>query len=155
MNVLTFNESAALADLDSLAKQVDSTDDVELFELGNEFYLPNYRWRFPNASTYMEASAPVVSKGRELFPDALVLAVAWESHLHNTNCGDDWNSQVAASRHLYDGVTLHDYSIGNGSVTKKYQPDEYATVVASWSSAQVRASIQGVNSCFGNDTLIA
>jgi len=158
VNVLTLNSSEAVADIRFLATQVSTPDDVQLFELGNEFYLPGYRWRFPTSVEYMEAAAPVIAEGRKEFPDALVLAVADQGQLYggNSGCGSSsWNNGVKNRRELFDGVTPPDYSIQNKSVTKNYPRDEWYSVVASWSSASVINSVQGVQSCFGDDTLIA
>jgi len=76
INLLTFNTSETEADVNFLASQVSAPSDVQLFELGNEFYVTHFQYRFPNSSTYMEAAAPIVSQARGLFPDALMLAVA-------------------------------------------------------------------------------
>ena len=69
---------------------------------GNEFYISSQgRPKFPNSGVYAEYVAPIVACARQLMPKALVAAVG---------CAGAWNQGLKAHAHLFDGVTIHNYS---------------------------------------------
>ena len=73
-----------------------------MLELGNEFYIGGQgRPKFRNAAEYAQYVTPIVACARRLMPKALVGAVG---------CPGAWNRGLRPYAHLFDGITLHNYS---------------------------------------------
>lgn len=69
---------------------------------GNEFYIGGQgRPKFPNAQVYAKYVTPIVACARQLMPKALIGAVG---------CHGRWNQGLRPYVHLFDGITIHNYS---------------------------------------------
>ena len=113
---------------------------VHKIELGNEFYLQQYAWRFPSVQDYLQAIRRVVPTARRLFPTAKIAVVG------EKNTGG-WNDALASAlvldSTLFDAITVHDYSPDNNTVDAYPLQDQYS-VVAGWGDASIAKIAQNV-----------
>ncbi len=85
-------------------------------EMGNEFYLSQYQYEFPNSKTYMEKILPVISTVRSELPNAAIAVVT--ANPYNTGSVDtNWNKGIASYAPHYDAVTIHDYTLNDNKVS--------------------------------------
>lgn len=106
VNLLTMTPEEAAQEISTLARQGINLTHLEL---GNEFYLKNYHWRFPNSSTYMEAALPTIAEARKQFPGVRIAMVSSLGGLKGKT-SDAWNDQLRSFVDHVDAVTFHDYT---------------------------------------------
>lgn len=110
LNVFTLSTKDALSQLDYMKA---NNLQVHLIELGNEFYLKDFDWRFPDANAYWTRARPVAQHARKLFPKAQIAVVG-------KSTSGAWNAALAAVQDegLYDAVTVHEYQPDNTTIAK-------------------------------------
>ncbi|XP_065183392.1 uncharacterized protein LOC135814229 [Sycon ciliatum] len=125
LNVLTMDEGTWDMQINTLQP---FCADVECFvEIGNELYLnKQYRWHFPDASTYMTQCKSLITKLRQRFPKVKISVPAGgigsfiPKHLaadigiamtqEEIELAESWSVTLAQYQHLFDAVTIHDYA---------------------------------------------
>ena len=122
LNVYTFNQTQACAQIRYIAGLPGQQEPGVLLELGNELYSPTQGPPyFMNGSQYAEAMVPIVACARKLMPKAKIAACGG---------GPDWVEGLRPYFHhtppLFDGLTHHQYSpAGNARVINSSLPQNY------------------------------
>ena len=113
-------------------------------EFGNELYLHSQGLpQFPNGSAYGAAMLPIVACARKLMPHAKLAA-----------CGNpgEWNDGLKPYLHLFDGLTLHDYSPGSKTVAALPE-QQRISYVAGYSRARLQQVIARERTSLGGSAL--
>jgi hypothetical protein len=82
-------------------------------ELGNEFYLPRYRYKYASVQDYLDTAKYYTARLRQDFPDVKIGAVASPSEIMPAHEGQtayykSWNEALAAEN-FYDAYIVHYY----------------------------------------------
>jgi hypothetical protein len=102
LNVYTYTVNETCDAIQTLSELPGQQEPGVMLELGNEFYIGGQgRPKFRNAAEYAQYVTPIVACARRLMPKALVGAVG---------CPGAWNRGLRPYVHLFDGITLHNYS---------------------------------------------
>ena len=104
LNLLTQSGEDLYRQVDTLVNSVP-LDKIKYIELGNEYYLPQYRSQLPNASSYMAMAIALKQYIKQRIPHAMVSVPVCDS-------ADTWNQQMMQFRENITVVTIHDYSEG-------------------------------------------
>jgi hypothetical protein len=104
LNVFSLNATEACDQIRYISALPGQQQPGVYLEFGNELYshtqgLP----RFPNGSAYGAAMVPIVACARKLMPHAKLAACGYITP-------SEWNDGLKQYLHLFDGLTLHDYS---------------------------------------------
>lgn len=149
INLLTMNTSQTLGQLEEL---VSSGVPLDNLELGNEFYLDQYAWRFDSPASYAAAAKPVIARARQIARGTTIAAIAKCSSIVFDK--GTWNQQVAANLgDLVDAVTLHDYSL-NANMVSHLGATQQLSFVAAYSDAVVRKVAQAIPKLFSSSTRV-
>ena len=109
LNILTLYNDSLIEQLDPLKNEI-GPENIRYIELGNEYYLTDYQYEFPNVSIYIEKALPVINEIRNSFPDTKISVPTYRM-LPNSSQVNEWNEQLIKFNSLFDSVTVHDYSL--------------------------------------------
>jgi hypothetical protein len=122
---------------------------VKYLEFGNEFFMADYGPWFPNENpsiTYMNKIQNAIRTARRLFPHVKI-GVPFAYHFcpnpaHQQNVpprARAWNQGIVQFEHLFDAVTIHEYSACTGSVDIPMYAtlDEQKMALAAWGDGAI------------------
>ena len=146
LNVLSSDAAGMRMQLEWLASQ---RADVAAIEFGNELFASRYAGSFPTAHAFMTKVAGAVSLARRLFPFAKLAApMGFPFCGQAESVFDTWNRDLARYAHVWDALTLHDYSTCAHSLSAG-TADPRAALLA-WGDAALRKHRAAVARAFGN-----
>lgn len=156
LNVFLMSAEEAANQIDYLNATVGS-ERVGFLELGNEFYLAPYRWRLPNAASYILNANETINRALQTFPGARIAVVS--SQIRDSTlldgCGNSWNQDLkGVLPSTIRDVTMHDYSISNASVQKIEGDWQKLSYIMAYSDATMSIASTGARQCFGDDVSI-
>jgi hypothetical protein len=156
LNVFLMSPEEAANQIDYLNETV-GYERVGFIELGNEFYLPSYRWRLPTVESYIQNANATIQRAQSTFPAARIAVVASSIRSYDAKggCNNSWNQGLAASMpDSIKHVTMHDYSIGNATVMHVSGDWQKLAYTMAYSDAVMTNASIGAKMCFGDDISI-
>ena len=168
VNLLTLSGEELFGQVDSLIEGIGA-DNIQYIELGNEYYLDKYDFKFPNGSSYGALGVTVAKYIKQRLPHCKISFVA-SFEFEPAGSGSDklaeWNAQLGSSfGDEIDFVTIHDYRLhwaphhtGMFKVDKKHQlqalPSEMLELFIGWGPAMIPQFISNVETFYGECTKI-
>ena len=149
LNLLTLIQAEMLNQIDVLKYEID-TDILKYMELGNEYYLNSYAWKFPNSTVYMETALPLINYIRTELPNAKIAAITQKAF---PGANNKFNDGVAAYNDYFDAVTIHDYSCGANTV-KNMKLSQQIGVFSIYGNSVIPQYCEYVSKQFGSDKKI-
>jgi len=160
LNVLTVPPSGIIAQLDSLKAVSESLGfGVKYVEFGNELFMDtHYGVFFKTADEYMQHINTSLTYARQIFPDAkLAVPAAYRFGGRASESFVDWNERLQAHKHLFDAVTIHDYTASTKSVDDNrnkgrvsYATEQKRSALAAWGQVALDNHAVDVRSYFGD-----
>ena len=150
LNVYSLNASQACDQIRYISALPGQQEPGVYLELGNELDLAAQgQPRFPTSKLYAEAMEPIVACARRLMPHAKIATLGATGM---SSRSQEWERGLRPYLHLFDGVTLHDYSPGT-SIVDALPPAQRVSFVAGYSRARLKASIAWQQSNLGGASL--
>ena len=150
LNVYSMNASEACDQIRYISALPGQQEPGVYLELGNELDLAAQGLpRFPSSKVYAEAMVPIVACARRLMPHAKIATLGATGM---SSRSQEWERGLRPYLHLFDGVTLHDYSPGTSTVAA-LPAEQRVSFVAGYSRAQLKASIAWQRTNLGGESL--
>ena len=134
LNVVTADAAGMRSQLAWLSSQ---GVDVAAIEFGNELFSSKYSGVFPTAHAFMAKVTDAVGYARQLFPFAKLAApFGFPFCEQPEDAFDTWNRDLARYAHVWDALTLHDYSACARSVGES--ADDRPGTLMAWGDVALR-----------------
>ena len=150
LNVYSLNSSQACDQIRYISALPGRQQPGVYLELGNELDISSQGGpTFTSSKVYAEAMVPIVACARTLMPHAKIAVLGATG---TSTRSQEWERGLQPYLHLFDGVTLHDYSPGTSTVAA-LPTEQRISFVAGYSRARLKATIAWQRANFGGKSL--